>query len=86
MKKLLFVIIIFLHLGVKAQVATPRKLFPGLFEAVQTEQIFQDNKTFVDAVPKESPNEIMSVYLAQKDKPDFNLKDFVLAHFFLLVP
>jgi alpha,alpha-trehalase len=81
MKKLFLAFVLFLHLGVKAQVTTPRQLYPGLFEAVQSTNIFPDNKTFVDATPKELPQAIMKAYLYEKDKPGFNLKQFVLAHF-----
>lgn len=81
MKKLLLAFVLFLHLGVKAQISTPRQLYPGLFEAVQSSNIFPDNKTFVDATPRELPQAIIKAYLLQKDKPGFNLKEFVLAHF-----
>ena len=64
-----------------AQTATPRQLFPDLFEAVQLSGIFPDNKTFVDATPKRDPSEIMKDYLAAKDKPGFDLKKFVSDNF-----
>jgi alpha,alpha-trehalase len=35
-----------------AQQKTPRQLFPGLFESVQSSDIFPDNKTCVDCTPK----------------------------------
>lgn len=83
MRKFLFVFALFLQFTVNAQVLTPRQLYPGLFEAVQTGEIFSDNKTFVDAIPKESPAAIQKAYLEQKDKPGFDLKDFVLTHFYI---
>src|ERR1700686_3866983 len=64
-----------------SQILTPRQLFPGLFEAVQLSDIFPDNKTFVDATAKRDPALIMKDYNGQKDKPGFDLKQFVLDNF-----
>ena len=64
-------------------IATPRQLFADLFEAVQTSNVLGDNKTFVDALPKALPQQIMADYESQKNKPDFNLKQFVEANFIL---
>ncbi len=64
-----------------SQILTPRQLFPGLFEAVQLSDIFPDNKTFVDATPKRDPVLIMKDYNEQKDKPGFDLKQFVVDNF-----
>lgn len=52
-----------------------------LFEAVQLGRVFDDGKTFVDCIPKESTEFILKKYLQQKDDVDFNLKNFVLTHF-----
>ncbi|MFD0792348.1 alpha,alpha-trehalase TreF [Mucilaginibacter litoreus] len=60
---------------------TPRQLFPGLFESVQSSNIFPDNKTFVDCAPKHSPDEIMKAYNEHFISPDFDLKAFVHDHF-----
>ena len=60
---------------------SPRQLYPGLFEAVQLTRVYPDNKTFVDAVAKEAPAEVMRAYAQQKDTPGFDLKAFVAAHF-----
>ncbi len=68
---------------VKSQTHTPRQLFPGLFEAVQLADVFHDNKTFVDATPKHAPAAILKLWGEQKNKPGFNLKQFVLANFTL---
>src|SRR5580692_6669158 len=66
-----------------SQILTPRQLFPGLFEAVQLSDIFPDNKTFVDATAKRDPALIMKDYSEQKDKPGFDLKQFVTANFII---
>lgn len=85
MRKLLLLLSLFITFGVcSAQVKTPRQLFPGLFEAVQLSDIFPDNKTFVDATPRRDPELIMKDYNDQKDKQDFDLKQFVIDNF--LVP
>src|ERR1700684_1163280 len=67
----------------RAQIQTPRQLFPGLFESVQLSDIFPDNKTFVDATPRRDPALIMKDYNDQKDKPGFDLKQFVNDNFII---
>lgn len=59
---------------------------PELFARAQMEMIFPDSKTFVDAVPNKKPVDIMALYNSEKDKPDFDLKAFVEAHFTLPEP
>ena len=66
-----------------AQIQSPRQLFPGLFEAVQLGNVFPDNKTFVDCTPRFDPAVIMKAYNEQKDKPGFDLKQFVNDNFFV---
>jgi alpha,alpha-trehalase len=63
------------------QPASPRKLFPGLFEAVQLGRVFRDNKTFVDAAPRQRPATILAAWNREKSQPGFQLKTFVEAHF-----
>lgn len=67
----------------QSQVQTPRQLFPQLFEAVQMSDIFPDNKTFVDATARRDPALIMKDYNEQKDKPGFDLKQFVTDNFII---
>ncbi len=52
-----------------------------LFREVQMEGIFPDSKTFTDATPRYSLNEILSAYENAKDSEEFDLKTFVLEHF-----
>lgn len=52
-----------------------------LFEAVQLGEVFPDSKTFVDAQPRRAPAEIVALYLAQRDRPGFDLAAFVAEHF-----
>ena len=63
--------------------ASPEVLFQDLFAAVQTEAIYTDGKTFVDAVPKDAPDKILAQYhTARPDSPQA-LQSFVAAHFVL---
>lgn len=61
----------------------PSELYGDLFVAVQMQQIFPDQKTFVDAVPNSDPAAIVQQYEQAKGQPHFDLKQFVLAHFTL---
>lgn len=54
-----------------------------LFEAVQASGIFPDGKTFVDTLPKDSPENILKAFLEKQEAPDFDLKAFVLENFTL---
>lgn len=81
MRKLFLLAFLFFVLNAKSQTLTPRQQFPGLFEAVQTSTIFPDNKTFVDATPKQDPALIMKAYNEQKDQPGFNLADICIGQF-----
>jgi alpha,alpha-trehalase len=80
-KNLIAIALLFYCLVATAQQKTPRQLFPGLFESVQSSDIFPDNKTFVDCTPKYEPSLIMKAYNEQLGKAGFNLKEFVLANF-----
>jgi alpha,alpha-trehalase len=52
-----------------------------LFRDVQMQAVFKDSKTFVDMVPDRSYGELVRLYKEEKDSPEFNLRDFVEAHF-----
>ena len=60
---------------------SPRQLFPGLFEAVQLGRVFPDNKTFVDAAPRQAPTVILAAWRREKTRPGFRLRAFVESHF-----
>lgn len=62
--------------------ASPRQLFPGLFEAVQLGSVFPDNKTFVDMTPKSAPAAILADWNRQKNQAGFNLKEFAIRNFY----
>jgi alpha,alpha-trehalase len=62
--------------------ADPYEVYGPLFVDVQESEIFADQKTFADCLPKFPPAEILARY--HQRKPDGHLKDFILEHF--LVP
>lgn len=66
----------------KAPPLSPDELYGPLFEAVQRARIFPDQKTFADAVARETPEEIRQRYLEAKPT-GAALKEFVEAHFLL---
>ncbi len=61
----------------------PDSIYGELFRDVQLARIFPDNKTFVDCIPKRSPQAIVKDYLAVKNNPAvrFSLKLFVEDNF-----
>ena len=63
--------------------ASPEVLFKDLFSAVQTQAIYTDGKTFVDAVPKDTPAKILDQYHAARPDSPQALQSFVAAHFVL---
>ena len=63
--------------------ASPAELFQELFTRVQREGVFADSKTFVDAVPRRAPEEILRAYRQAHARPGFELKRFVFEQFAL---
>ena len=54
-----------------------------LFKDVQLKGLFNDSKTFADALPKAPLKHIFSQYETQKQSSDFDLAHFVAEHFVL---
>ncbi|WP_034944081.1 alpha,alpha-trehalase TreA [Erwinia oleae] len=54
-----------------------------LFVAVQSAKLFPDQKTFADAVPKNSPSSILADWQMQRTQRNFDLRRFVEANFIL---
>jgi len=61
--------------------ATPDQLYPQLFQAVQMGEIFEDQKHFVDMIPRREPAQIEADYLVARTQSGFDLKSFVLQNF-----
>ena len=57
--------------------------FEALYVAVQQSNLFSDSKFFVDAIPLHPIGEIQQAYHLEKDKPHFNLLNFIKQHFSL---
>lgn len=53
----------------------------ALFKDVQLKGLFEDSKTFVDLVPKESYYALNKKYEAERQNTDFDLKNFVEENF-----
>lgn len=84
MKKILLGSWLLLSLTMGAQVKeSPDMIFRDLFSDVQMQRIFPDNKTFVDAIPKASPQEILKAYDKSKNNKNFSLSDFVKKYFII---
>lgn len=62
-----------LLLGCRAPESRP----DDLFEAVQMNQVFSDQKKFVDCIPKIEPDSIRKIYRRQQERRDFDLRQFV---------
>jgi alpha,alpha-trehalase len=54
-----------------------------LFEQVQMKNIFSDGKTFVDCTPSDNLSSIRNRYESEKNKPGFDLSDFIHENFTL---
>jgi alpha,alpha-trehalase len=61
--------------------ALPDQLYGELFVAVQTGEVYSDQKTFVDATPNADPAVIVQAYRQQKGRPGFSLASFVHHYF-----
>lgn len=80
------VLLLFLHAAAapgrdEATLQTPAELYPGLFERVQLERVYEDGKTFVDALPRTTPAAILEEYQRAHDDPGFELRAFVISRF-----
>ncbi|MFN4007778.1 MAG: alpha,alpha-trehalase TreA [Chitinophagaceae bacterium] len=74
------------YLTVNAQsFSTPDSIYQRLFTDVQLNRIFPDSKTFVDMVPKRSPQAIVADYEHIRNTPNikFSIKTFVEENFYL---
>ena len=66
--------------------ATPAQLYGDLFIDVQMAPVFPDDKTFVDAVPKREPRDIVATYQRERREPAFDLSVFVAREFAVQTP
>jgi alpha,alpha-trehalase len=86
MKNFIFIIICFLLFScgetiTQKEYKSPDKQYGELFDAVQKQQLFGDDKVFADAIPIGSVEEIIKKYQKEKKQSGFDLKQFVLKNF-----
>ncbi len=62
-------------------IETPNRIYGELFEAVQGGHVFEDSKTFADAVARSEPAGILEVFRSARDTPGFDLGEFIAANF-----
>jgi len=79
---LLFIIFYCISLNSFSQYK-PHEDLGELFAAVQLAPVFPDSKTFVDAIPKFSVEDIRRKYAREKSKKGFDLKAFVQENFLI---
>ncbi|MBJ7440283.1 MAG: alpha,alpha-trehalase TreF [Sphingopyxis sp.] len=60
---------------------SPQQIYGPLFEAVQGAGIFPDSKTFVDAVPRTSPETILQAWRTKQPQGKEALRAFVARYF-----
>jgi alpha,alpha-trehalase len=84
MKRILPLLFFLFWLATAVAQESPDKLYGPLFKAVQMQQIFPDQKTFVDCIPRRPPPEIMADYDRLAKEATFDLKTFVANNFILL--
>lgn len=63
---------------------SPDEALGDLFADVQNSRIYNDGKTFTDLVPRHRIAYIKQEYLVAKQDPNFDLRDFVSRHFYVL--
>ncbi len=66
-----------------SSIKTHDQLYPQLFERVQLSGLLKDSKQFVDATPTMAPDQILELYGAESQRPNFNLREFVESYFTL---
>ena len=81
MKKILNLLLVVFGTGTAFAQQSPDKIYGPLFENVQMQGVFPDQKTFVDCLPIRKPSEIMADYERLVKEPNFDLKAFVAANF-----
>lgn len=65
---------------VRARIS-PDEALGDLFVDVQKRNIYGDGKVFVDLIPKLRAKQLKQAYLKEKNKPDFDLQNFIANNF-----
>jgi alpha,alpha-trehalase len=64
-----------------SELATPAELYGELFERVQLSDVYQDSKTFADALPNRPPEQLLAEYRLLRAREDFDLGAFIAERF-----
>ena len=72
--------------GLLPTTKSPDETLGELFAAVQNSRIYEDGKTFVDLVPRARLKSIEREYKLARSDPNFDLREFVLRHFYEFAP
>lgn len=64
-----------------SELATPAELYGELFERVQLSDVYEDSKTFADALPDRPPAQLLAEYRRLRTREGFDLSAFVAEHF-----
>ncbi len=80
-KVVIIVLIIFTEVCTFGQNYIYVEDYGDLFDSIQSQSIFSDQKKFVDVTPRFSAEEILQKYHHQREKQGFHLRDFVGENF-----
>ena len=64
-----------------SEYSTPDAIYAELFDAVQLGAVFEDSKTFVDALPKAEPADVLKSFRETCNDDGFDLGSFVASNF-----
>jgi len=84
MKYLQLILVLFVLSACKNESKAPTTVDfydSDLFKAIQLDGIFEDSKTVVDLIPKESYSSLIARYNLEKEQAGFNLEAFVTQYF-----
>ncbi len=65
---------------------SPDRAYGELFRDVQKQNILGDGKTFVDLIPRDRERAIRQEYELAKRDPNFDLREFIVRHFYEFAP
>ena len=65
---------------------SPDEAMRELFDAVQSQYVYADSKTFVDMIPRGRMKSLLREYMAESRATDFDIHSFVEEHFYEFRP
>lgn len=79
--RILVLSVVFGIISCNSKKTDPLKEYGDLLDSIQMNEIFKDQKKFVDCVPKHAPSTIKDKYYKQRDSDTFDLRAFVARNF-----